>query len=78
MSKILSVFNLPYEMTPKDLFCLFSELGRVEGAFIYNVVDNRGRRVGEVAMGSFYHAKKVRRRRGTFWIVNFPSRLLKA
>ncbi|KAG4305540.1 hypothetical protein PORY_001096 [Pneumocystis oryctolagi] len=59
MSKILSVFNLPYEMTPKDLFCLFSELGRVEGAFIYNVVDNRGRRVGEVAMGSFYHAKKA-------------------
>ncbi|EMR10198.1 hypothetical protein PNEG_01471 [Pneumocystis murina B123] len=59
MSKILSVFNLPYEMTPKDLFCLFSELGRVEGAFIYNVVDSRGRRVGEVAMGSFYHAKKA-------------------
>ena len=51
--------NLPPEFTPKDLFDLFSEFGKAEGAFVYAFPDVKGRKVGEVAMSTYLFAQKV-------------------
>ena len=59
LSKTLTVANLPPEFTPKDLYSLFCEFGKAEGAFVYAFPDAKGRRVGEVAMISYLHAQKV-------------------
>lgn len=59
LSKTLTVANIPPEYTPKDLFELFSNFGKAEGAFVYAFPDARGRRVGEVAMATYLFAQKV-------------------
>lgn len=59
LSKTLTVANLPPEYTPKDLYGLFSDMGKAEGAFVYAFPDSKGRRVGEVAMSSYLFAQKV-------------------
>ena len=59
LSKTLTVANLPPEYAPKDLFDLFSEHGKAEGAFVYAFPDATGRRVGEVAMATYLFAQKV-------------------
>ncbi|KAL7270634.1 hypothetical protein RUND412_006652 [Rhizina undulata] len=59
MSKVLHVANLPMDMSPKELFTLFSEIGNVEGCYIYPFGDPFGRKFGEVIMGSFYFAQKA-------------------
>ena len=59
LSKTLTVANIPPEYTPKDLYELFSNFGKAEGAFVYAFPDARGRRVGEVAMATYLFAQKV-------------------
>jgi hypothetical protein len=60
MSKSLSVANLPAEMTPKGLYSLFTEIGPVDGVYIYPMCDQAGRRYGRIVMKSYYYAQKVR------------------
>ena len=59
LSKTLTVANLPPDYTPKDLYELFSDFGKAEGAFVYAFPDMKGRRVGEVAMATYLIAQKV-------------------
>jgi len=59
LSKTLTVSNIPPEFTPKDLYGLFSDFGKAEGAFVYAFPDTKGRRVGEVAMATYLFAQKV-------------------
>ena|SRR5271156_1931675 len=59
LSKTLTIANLPPDYTPKDLYELFSDFGKAEGAFVYAFPDMKGRRVGEVAMATFLIAQKV-------------------
>ena len=59
LSKTLTVANLPPEFTPKDLYELFSDFGKADGAFVYAFPDSKGRRVGEVAMATYLFAQKV-------------------
>lgn len=61
LSKVLTVANLPADMSPKELYELFAALGNVERSYIYQQADTLGRRFGEVTMGTFYFAQKVRR-----------------
>ena len=59
LSKTLTVANIPPDYAPKDLYDLFSEFGKAEGAFVYAFPDVKGRRVGEVAMATYLFAQKV-------------------
>lgn len=59
MSKALYVANLPIDMSPKELFTLFSEVGLVEGCYIFPYADSSNRRFGDIVMSSFYCAQKV-------------------
>lgn len=59
LSKTLTVSNIPPEFTPKNLYELFSDFGKAEGAFVYAFPDEKGRRVGEVAMATYLFAQKV-------------------
>jgi RNA recognition motif-containing protein len=59
LSKTLTVSNIPPEFTPKDLYGLFSDFGKAEGAFVYTFPDTKGRRVGEVAMATYLFAQKI-------------------
>jgi hypothetical protein len=59
LSRTLTVANLPSHFSPKNLFDLFSEVGKADAAFCYSLPDAKGRRVGEVAMSSFLFAQKV-------------------
>lgn len=59
LSKVLTVANLPSDMSPKELFDLFAAYGSVERSYIYQQADALGRRFGEVTMTSFYFAQKV-------------------
>lgn len=59
MSKALYVANLPIDMSPKELFTLFSEVGLVEGCYIFPYADSANRRFGDIVMSSFYCAQKV-------------------
>jgi RNA recognition motif-containing protein len=60
MSKSLTVANLPEEMTPKGLYGLFTEIGPVDGVYIFPMCDQAGRRYGHIVMKSYYYAQKVR------------------
>lgn len=60
LSKILTVANLPADMSPKELYELFAGYGSVERSYIYQSADALGRRFGEVTMASFFFAQKVR------------------
>ena len=66
LSKTLTVANLPPDFAPKNLFDLFSEFGKADGAFVYAFPDAQGRRVGEVAMATFLFAQKVLVFSGTY------------
>ena len=59
LSKTLAIANLPPEFTPKDLYELFSDFGKADGAFVYAFPDSKGRRVGEVAMATYLFAQRV-------------------
>lgn len=59
LSKILTVANLPADMSPKELYDLFASYGSVERSFIFPQADALGRRFGEVTMVSFFFAQKV-------------------
>lgn len=59
LSKTLTVANIPPDFTPKDLYELFGEYGKAEGAFVYAFPDAKGRRVGEVAMATYLASQKV-------------------
>ncbi|KAH0606140.1 uncharacterized protein H6S33_003801 [Morchella sextelata] len=59
MSKALYVANLPIDMSPKELFTLFSEVGLVEGCYIFPYADSANRRFGDIVMSSFYCAQKA-------------------
>ena len=59
LSKILTVANLPADMSPKELYDLFASYGSVERSFIFPQADALGRRFGEVTMASFFFAQKV-------------------
>jgi hypothetical protein len=59
MSKALTASNLPYDMSPKELFTLFSEIGPVEGCYIFPFGDHNNRRFGHIVMASFFLAQKV-------------------
>lgn len=59
LSKVLTVANLPADMSPKELYDLFANYGSVERSYIYQQADALGRRFGEVTMGSFFFAQKV-------------------
>jgi RNA recognition motif-containing protein len=59
MSKSLTVANLPEDMGPKQLYGLFSEVGDVDGVYIFPMCDQAGRRYGHIVMHSFYLAQKV-------------------
>ena len=60
LSKSLTASNLPDDMGPKQLYQLFSEVGPVEGCYVFPMCDHAGRRYGHVVMNSFYYAQKVR------------------
>lgn len=59
MSKALNVANVPIDMSPKELFTMFSEVGLVEGCYIFPFADPMNRRFGHIVMASFYCAQKV-------------------
>lgn len=59
MSKALVVANIPQEMCPKSFYMLFSEVGPVDGCYIFPQPDHLARRFGHVVMKSFYMAQKV-------------------
>lgn len=59
MSKAINITGLPFDMTPKELYDIFGEVGGVEGCYIYPYLDNHGRRFGYVVMTSFYNAQEV-------------------
>ncbi|KAF8253148.1 hypothetical protein K440DRAFT_278433 [Wilcoxina mikolae CBS 423.85] len=58
MSKALIVSNLPQDMCPKGFYTLFSEVGPVDGCYIFPHLDHAGRRFGHIVMTSFYMAQK--------------------
>lgn len=77
LSKTLTVANIPPDFAPKDLYDLFSEFGKADGAFVYAFPDVKGRRVGEVAMATYLFAQKVlphsmssEDRRSNIWMVD--------
>lgn len=59
MSKALIVSNLPQDMCPKGFYTLFSEVGPVDGCYIFPHLDHAARRFGHIVMKSFYVAQKV-------------------
>ncbi|KAF8468176.1 hypothetical protein BDZ91DRAFT_100044 [Kalaharituber pfeilii] len=72
LSKILTVSNLPADMSPKELYELFSGYGSVERSYIYQQADALGRRFGEVTMASFFFAQKAFEGLNCFCIRGFP------
>lgn len=59
MSKVLTIANLPSDMSPKELYEICSAYGSVDRSYIYQQADQFGRRFGEVTMGTYFFAHKV-------------------